>query len=99
MGAQLGFIERLIAGHDGPVIVSGDFNTWRADRDNLVHERMQAAGLTPVSFGEDNRALFFGRPLDHIFTRGLALLHSKSLEVSTSDHNPMFVTLSLEPDA
>lgn len=99
MSAQLGFIEQLIAGHEGPVIVSGDFNTWHAGRDNLVHARMQAAGLTPVAFSNDNRALFFGRPLDHIFTRGLAHLHSQSLEVSTSDHNPMLVTLRLEPDA
>jgi endonuclease/exonuclease/phosphatase (EEP) superfamily protein YafD len=99
MSAQLGLIEQLMADHDGPVIVSGDFNTWHEGRDDLVHDRMQAAGLTPVSFGEDNRALFFGRPLDHIFTRGLALLHSQSLEVSTSDHNPMLVTLKLEPDA
>jgi endonuclease/exonuclease/phosphatase (EEP) superfamily protein YafD len=60
---------------------------------------MQAAGLKAVSFNDDNRALFFGRPLDHIFTRGLALRHSQSLQVSTSDHNPMFVTLSLEPEA
>jgi endonuclease/exonuclease/phosphatase (EEP) superfamily protein YafD len=99
MGEQLAFIEHLVASHDGPVIVSGDFNTWRAGRDNLMRDRMSAAGLTAVSFNDDNRALFFGRPMDHIFTRGLELLHSQSVAVSTSDHNPMLVTLSLKPDA
>ena len=52
-------------------------------------------GLIELDLRVDQRAVFFGRHLDHIFIRGLQLVDVSALPVTSSDHNPMAATLRI----
>jgi endonuclease/exonuclease/phosphatase (EEP) superfamily protein YafD len=39
--------------------------------------------------------MFLGHQLDHIYTRGLEVVASNAMEVTSSDHNPVMATLRL----
>lgn len=93
--AQLSEATHIISRHHGPVIVSGDFNTWRRGRHNLMEELMGLHGLRPVEFDADFRKRFMGWPLDHILVRGLEATHATTHDLDSSDHNPMLVNLIL----
>jgi len=98
MGAyrnQFKQIEETLSQHSGPIILSGDFNTWRARRAELVEELVSRLGLTELQFADDNRVRFLGQALDHIYVRGLSAVKTNTSQVETSDHNPMSVTFSL----
>lgn len=88
-------IAGVMQGYDGPVILSGDLNTWREGRMATVEAMAAAFGLEPLEFADGHRSLFFGRPLDHIYVRGLRATAIRSTSVDSSDHNPLSVTLSL----
>lgn len=92
---QFAQIVDALEGHLGPVIISGDFNTWRASRTRTIEAMAESLGLTAIEFSDDNRTRFFGSPLDHIYVRGLSATNSDSSVVTSSDHNPLTVTLSL----
>ena len=92
-------IHDVLRDHDGPVILSGDFNTWRKRRVQIVNEIAASLDLTSVSFGDelvdDNRTRVFGKVIDHIYVRGLSTLDSDTEIVKSSDHNPMSATLGM----
>jgi endonuclease/exonuclease/phosphatase (EEP) superfamily protein YafD len=92
---QFAQVREVLESHDGPIIVSGDFNTWRKRRNEIVTGMAQALGLTSLEFELDYRVTMFGNPLDHVYVRGLSLLDSTTARVDSSDHNPMSVTLKL----
>lgn len=92
---QLDEIFRVIAQHDGAVILAGDFNTWRRARQSRLDELASGFDLSPIAFVDDRRTRFLGLPLDHIYVRGLDVVESESLESIASDHNPMRVRLSM----
>jgi endonuclease/exonuclease/phosphatase (EEP) superfamily protein YafD len=79
--------------HTGPVIISGDFNTWRKGRRDLVLNELQSRGFEPVVYTADYRKRFFGYALDHTFVRGMRVAEGTSHPVESSDHNPMSMTL------
>lgn len=81
--------------HAGPVILSGDFNTWRPARVDIVNALVQDLALEPVNFEHDYRVSRFGLRLDHLFVRGLSAVAADTMTVTTSDHNPMSATLTL----
>ncbi|MGB5625209.1 MAG: endonuclease/exonuclease/phosphatase family protein [Woeseiaceae bacterium] len=85
----------VIAEHQGPVLFSGDFNTWHGRRAGLLDEVLGRVGLTPLEFRSDYRKRFLGWPLDHIFVRGLDSIHATTREFDSSDHNPMSVRFRL----
>ena len=85
----LSFVET----HNGPVIVSGDFNTWRKGRSELVANALQARGLEPVSYKNDYRKRFMGYALDHTYVRNVKITRGTSYSVDSSDHNPTAITL------
>jgi endonuclease/exonuclease/phosphatase (EEP) superfamily protein YafD len=87
---QLVAVADLLDEHDGPVILSGDLNTWRGERRAIVHEIADALGLTEVEFAGP-RKQFIGQPLDHVFYRDLELLDAEVAPVASSDHNPLRV--------
>jgi len=91
--AQFRAIGDVLAGHEGPVILAGDLNTWTAARAQAVRDVATRLGLTEVRFAADRRSVFFGHELDHIYTRGLALVSSSAMLVRSSDHNPVEATL------
>ena len=92
--AQLEQIRPVLAGHEGPIILSGDFNTWRKRPTEILDAFVRNFGLLPVEFDEDYRKSFFGLHLDHIYVRGLTVEVAGTRRVRTSDHNPLFAEFS-----
>jgi len=94
---QLHEVALGLKAHAGPVILCGDFNTWRGKRLEILHDLVTELSLNPVPFLHDYRRAAFGLALDHIFYRGLHLRDGEVDRVSSSDHNPISVTLSVTP--
>ncbi len=92
---QFAQIADVLEGHQGPIILSGDLNTWRAGRTRTIEAMAEELELSAIEFSDDNRTRFFGSPLDHIYVRGLSATSSGSSIVTSSDHNPLTVTLSM----
>lgn len=88
-------IRQVLDNHDGPIILSGDFNTWRAKRTQIVQDLAAALGLIAIDFENDHRVRFFGNALDHIYVRGFRALDADTEIVDTSDHNPMTAVLGI----
>lgn len=93
---QLTEAFNLIATHQGPIILAGDFNTWNKRRLRLVEELANKHHFRPVSFSPDVRLHFMNNPLDHIFVKGLSVLDATTLETESSDHNPLLIKLKLD---
>ncbi len=92
---QFAQAKAVIAEHDGPVVFSGDFNTWRSARAQVLADMLETLGLTALDYDVDHRKRFFGWALDHIYVRGLYSEHATTLQSDASDHNPMTVRLRL----
>lgn len=87
---QLIAVAELVNEHEGPVIFSGDLNTWREGRRAIVEAIARSLGLREVGF--DGPRKQFGRfPLDHVYYRDLDLLAADVPAVGSSDHNPLRV--------
>jgi endonuclease/exonuclease/phosphatase (EEP) superfamily protein YafD len=93
---QLQKVEHILLQHKGPVIFSGDFNTWSSERMAILNELTLRLGLKAVTFNEHHRTKVFGLDIDHIYYRGLSVRDATVIEVDSSDHNPMVVSFSLE---
>ena len=93
---QLEQIFSFVENHQGPIIMSGDFNAWNERRLNLVNNLMQQYGLGAVTLSQDERLRFLGYPLDYIFTRGVKVVSATSEVVTSSDHNPLLIEFELE---
>ena len=93
--AQLKQLEEILSKHQGPLIVSGDFNTWNDERMDIVDTTASSLGLKAVTFSENNRVTYFGHNVDHVYYRGLELMKAVCVAVTTSDHNPMLVKFRL----
>ena len=92
---QLSPYLNLIKQHSGPIIFSGDFNTWSDARLDNVQQSLIKSGFSEALFDEDKRLTAFGLPLDHIYFRGLKVTDAQSLATESSDHSPQFVTFEL----
>jgi endonuclease/exonuclease/phosphatase (EEP) superfamily protein YafD len=92
---QLQRLQQILTRHHGPLIISGDFNTWTDERMATVTTLTKRLGLKAVTFGEDKRTTIFGHDIDHIYYRGLEPVEAIVAPVTTSDHNPMLVTFRL----
>jgi len=88
-------IESVLADHSGPVIVAGDFNTWRQRRLAVLLAMTERLDLNELSFDVDDRVTPFGNIVDRVFVRGLNAVETSIEIVDTSDHNPMSITLSM----
>ena len=93
---QLEQLFSFVENHQGPIIMSGDFNAWNEHRLNLVNNFMQKYGLDAVTLSQDERLRFLGYPLDYIFTRGVKVVSATSEVVTSSDHNPLLIEFELE---
>lgn len=92
---QIEQAKAVLEEHDGPILFSGDFNTWRWRRAEILDEMTSELGLQVLSFDEDHRKRFMGLPLDHIYVRGLEVVDATTTRVDSSDHNPMSVRFRL----
>jgi len=97
--AQLEKAAEVISQHQGPLIISGDFNSWNKTRMRVLTDITQELGVKEVVFETDHRTTFMGRQVDHIFYRKLVPIKALTEKVTTSDHNPMLVTFRLADDA
>jgi len=81
--------------HAGPILMSGDFNTWHPQRSRVLNEMTDSLNLEVLDFDVDHRKRVFGQPLDHIYVRGLDAIEATTREVNSSDHNPMSARLQI----
>jgi endonuclease/exonuclease/phosphatase (EEP) superfamily protein YafD len=88
-------LEQILSKHQGPLIISGDFNTWSDERMAIVEKITNRLKMKAVTFDENNRVTVFGHNIDHIYYRGLEPGEALTPTVTTSDHNPMLVTFRL----
>lgn len=92
---QFSQARAVIEAHEGPVLFSGDFNTWRGERARVLEKMLEELGLNALEYDVDHRKRFLGWALDHIYVRGLYSEHATTLDSQASDHNPMAVQLRL----
>lgn len=85
----------VVDDHDGPVLLSGDFNTWHWRQSRALQEMADDLGFEMLDYDEDHRKRVFGQPLDHIYVRGLQVVDATTASFGSSDHNPMSVRFSL----
>jgi endonuclease/exonuclease/phosphatase (EEP) superfamily protein YafD len=104
---QLEAIEGVVAGHDGPALLAGDFNTWSDYRLSYVLEmagRLELVeidtfeGPVPRTTGDQGSTASnnsFGvnpdLPLDRVFVRQLDVVEARVLDETVSDHVPLFI--------
>lgn len=93
---QLEDVGGIAAQHQGPLIISGDINTWNKKRVAIMENLFHRLDLKAVIFDSNDRVKFFGNDIDHIYYRGLAVKKSAVIKVGSSDHNPMLVDFMLK---
>lgn len=97
--SQLRQLEVQLKCHQGPIILSGDFNTWNRYRMQNLSAMVDRLDLVQVKFTPTHSKhlkQWFTYPLDHIFYRGLSQSPGSAdvlAEFSSSDHNPLLVKL------
>lgn len=84
-------LESMLSAHRGPMIVSGDFNTWNKGRMSRLEAMAQRLNLSPVPFKDKVKSKFLGRDVDHVYYRGLETIKKTTFNATTSDHNPLVV--------
>ncbi len=82
-------ITQILMNHQGPMIVSGDFNTWSKERLAIIEDMAARLNLDPADFKSDLALKVFGHTVDRVYYRGLRLEGAQVIEVSSSDHNPL----------
>lgn len=98
---QLHELELALSEHRGPIIFSGDFNTWNRKRAALLEKAVTRLGLMPVAFAPQERQkikrFLLSPPLDYIFYRGLSEKKATAKvldQFSSSDHKPLLAEFS-----
>ena len=93
---QFRTLKRVLDKHIGPVILAGDFNTWRQARLDVVDDFARSLGLADAVLRRDQRVKVFGKPLDHVYYRGLELVSAEAPTTDASDHNPIIANFRLQ---
>lgn len=90
---QIDQLIELISRTNLPIIWSGDFNTWSADRRAYLFNQAISQGLDPLIPKSDPRFL----QLDHILVRGFTSVRTEVLtQFKSSDHFPVMTQLVLQ---
>ena len=92
---QFDALGKVIQHHRGPIILAGDFNSWRKDRQAILDKLGQELSLQRVGYESHRRITVFGNPIDHIYYRGLEVIDASSPSVTSSDHNPLLVAFKV----
>jgi endonuclease/exonuclease/phosphatase (EEP) superfamily protein YafD len=102
--AELMIVGKEIKGKDQPIVVFGDLNDVAWSRTTLLFQKI--SGLVDPRVGRGlynsfHASFFFLRfPLDHFFhSSHFRLIELKRLPYFGSDHFPMSIRLSYEPEA
>lgn len=91
---QLETIFDILERHQGPIVLGGDFNTWKKSRYLCIKKMIRDLQLKEVDYPKDQRTKVMGKILDHIFVRNLTVKEAKTYNLSGSDHNPIRLKLS-----
>ncbi|WP_457592854.1 endonuclease/exonuclease/phosphatase family protein [Hydrogenimonas sp.] len=93
---ELTRITELIGSvEESSLIVAGDFNTWSQKRQKSLEEMTRRFGLKRVvPENEKDIKSILGRPLDHIYYRGLKPESAQVIDTPVSDHNPIYARFS-----
>ncbi|MDG5816379.1 endonuclease/exonuclease/phosphatase family protein [Chitinispirillales bacterium ANBcel5] len=101
---QLKQVFTIVAQHGGPIIVSGDFNSWSRKRTDSLLGLARDAGMSRVEFENMRFGRFpiSGKAIDHIFYSGASLAplegSARCLDhIQSSDHFPMVVKFGVFP--
>ncbi|MEH2031136.1 MAG: endonuclease/exonuclease/phosphatase family protein [Nostoc sp.] len=93
---QLQELELALAIHRGPLIFSGDFNTWSRKRAVILNQVTTKLGLMPVVFAphyqDKIKRFLLSPPLDHIFYRDISVKKASAKvldQICSSDHKPL----------
>ncbi|MEH2051756.1 endonuclease/exonuclease/phosphatase family protein [Nostoc sp.] len=93
---QLQELELALSIHRGPLIFSGDFNTWSRKRAVILNQVTTKLGLKPVVFAPHHqdkiKRFLLSPPLDHIFYRDISVKKASAKvldEICSSDHKPL----------
>ncbi len=87
-------LQQILLTHSGPMVVAGDFNNWNEKRKAITDQLLESLSLSILSLENENRATFFGNPVDHVLYRGLKPFRQTSSAVTSSDHNPITVSFA-----
>lgn len=93
---ELARLSDLLKGHNGPMVVAGDFNCWQPARKLVLDKFASDLGLCfiPPDNGRYVKQ-WFGFHLDRIYTRGLKVEECLALPCKGfSDHNPILARFS-----
>ena len=92
---QLAVLLEILARHPGPIILAGDFNNWSDERTAVLQSMTTQLQLDAIPYNNHNRTRVFGHTIDHIYYRGLKAISHQSIDVSSSDHNPIQVVFRI----
>ena len=92
-------MTEILANHQGPMILSGDFNSWSEERLAIIEDMAGRLQLEPASFKTDTARKVFGYTIDRVYYRGLTLEEAQVIEVTSSDHNPLLVRFRLNRES
>ncbi|MBX2880370.1 MAG: endonuclease/exonuclease/phosphatase family protein [Granulosicoccus sp.] len=95
--SQLDQLVEEIDVHQGPIILAGDFNTWRPKRYRQFEQIALQAGLKEAVMERNKRLQHLNQHLDHVYYRDLELIEIRSLDqINSSDHFPISVKFETE---
>ena len=89
---ELERMRELLRGHEGPMIVTGDFNGWNLGRQRHLQRFAKVLKLKRLDLSVGGVKHFWGHPLDMILYRALdPRRFDVPLLPALSDHNPILV--------
>jgi endonuclease/exonuclease/phosphatase (EEP) superfamily protein YafD len=94
---QLDAVVGVLASHNGPIILAGDFNTWSPVREQALVATAARIGLVEARPRRGERSRFLGMPADYLFVRGFAVDDVWVETVESSDHAPIRARLRFLP--
>ena len=108
---QIEALKEIMANHPGPILITGDFNTWNQRRLELIREVTQDVELKELDqfptgrrTGDVNSVFWNGLlgidkdiPIDRVFIRGFTPTDARVLDYQSSDHSPILFSLAVNP--
>lgn len=94
---EIELIKTELLGHQGPLIVAGDFNVWSRQRRLRLLQFCRSIGLRQAIMVDPHLIKTYRQhPLDFIFYRDLTLLETAAIDTSSvSDHNPLYARFKI----
>jgi len=96
---EMARLYEVLKNSPGPLIFTGDFNSWNDDRNIILKEVCDNLHLNEAHFFPDNRMRFNKHPLDHFFySDDIKIIEAKVEDYyQGSDHKPLEIILEYSP--